>query len=140
MIAGRVSEVAGKYRPEGPENAFKIGMKGEPSVLFPVKSGKRRNPRGFILRGPCIPLRRDYEPWAREVMDYINDNPQPFSFQKHPDTSKRTMEAASSYISKVWNGYIHIITDLLETKLLMEKESFHMKKYQQDGSHSLICV
>ena len=95
LVAGRVSEVAGKYRPEE-ETAFEVNINGEKGVLFAVKTAKRKTERGYTLRGPAVPFR--YEPWAKEVYDYVNDHSEPFAFQDLHSTSKRTMEAASSYI------------------------------------------
>ena len=68
-ILGRISEVAGKYMPNREQHRV-VDYEGEEFVLFIVKTAKRK----AYLR-PCgRPLDTKYDPWAKEVMEYIESS------------------------------------------------------------------
>jgi len=93
LIAGRVSEVFGKYAPRG-DDVFLTDFNGEPAALFAVKTAKRRG----MLRPVALPLRQDYEPWADEVRHYFTRHRGKYPFRLHGnwETSKTyAMKAAT---------------------------------------------
>jgi len=96
IVAGRVSEIAGKYQP-GTNLAYPVYIDGVESVLFPVKTAKRKTEEGWSLRGPAVPLDKRYEPWAEELWEYLQDNEEPFRFAEKDSSSKRILEAAITY-------------------------------------------
>jgi len=76
LIAGRVSEVCGKYSPLG-KHAFRCEIEGEEAVLFAVKTARKtKNP----YRAAAFPL--EGHPWAQEVLEYFERTPNehPFVF------------------------------------------------------------
>lgn len=79
LVAGRVSEVCGKYSPY-PRNVIRCDIVGEEAVLFAVRTARRKR---NVYRPVALPLR--YEPWVSEVADYIEKTPDgvhPFVFPK----------------------------------------------------------
>lgn len=96
LVAGRVSEIAGKYQP-GTNLAYPVYINDVESVLFPVKTAKRKTEEGWSLRGPSVPFDPNYEPWAEEVYEYLQDNEDPFRFANNDASSKRILEAAEEY-------------------------------------------
>lgn len=101
LIAGRISEVCGRYAPRGDE-AIVTDFGGEMAVLFIVKTAKRKG----RLRGVAVPLRVDYEPWADEVRQYFayHRNGYPFKFADKWSTSVRYMqwEAEKAFEGLEW--------------------------------------
>jgi len=74
LVAGRVSEVCGKYAPFG-RHAYRYQLEGEDAVLFAVKTARKtRNP----YRAAAFPLER--EPWAQEVLEYFERAPEEYPF------------------------------------------------------------
>lgn len=59
IVAGRVSEIAGKYQP-GTNLAYPVYIDGVESVLFPVKTAKRKTQNGWEEHER---LKR-YTPWT----------------------------------------------------------------------------
>lgn len=96
IVAGRISEVAGKYQPST-NLAYPVLIDGVESLLIPVKTAKRKTEEGWSLRGPAIPFNKDYEPWAEEIWEYLDGNEYPFRFATNDDSSKRLLEAAIEY-------------------------------------------
>ena len=66
LIAGRISEVAGRYGPHGTD-AIATAFDGVPAILFIVRTAKRKG----RLRGVAVPLEEKYEPWTRPVYEYF---------------------------------------------------------------------
>jgi len=110
VVAGRVSEIAGKYQP-GTNLAYPVYIDGVESLLLPVKTAKRKTEEGWSLRGPAIPFNHDYEPWAEELWDYLQDNEQPFRFAEKDSTSKRLLEAAIEYTFQDMNWLLKPTSD-----------------------------
>ena len=83
-VLGRISEVAGKYMPHRDDHVF-LEVEGEEFVMFVVKTAKRKG----MLR-PCgRPLDTKYDPWAKEIVDYIESSDEyPFSLHENVSTSK----------------------------------------------------
>lgn len=94
---GRISEVAGKYMPHRDDHFF-IEVEGEEFVLFIVKTAKRRG----RLRPCARPLNIKYDPWAKEVLDYIQgEDEYPFMLHENLATSKTY---AMNFARKVFDG------------------------------------
>lgn len=66
LIAGRVSEVVGKYSPLG-EDALKTQIDGIDAVIFPVKTARKKGSR----RPVAIPLSPYYEKWAGDLYEWF---------------------------------------------------------------------
>jgi len=96
IVAGRVSEIAGKYQP-GTNLAYPVYINEVESLLLPVKTAKRKTEEGWSLRGPAIPFDKDCEPWTEEIWEYLQDNMDPFRFAEKDASSKRLLEAAIEY-------------------------------------------
>jgi len=89
LIAGRISEVCGRYAPLGAD-AFEVKFNGESAILFVVKTAKRRG----RLRPVALPLDPKYEAWTRPVFDYFREcgEDYPFRFADKWSTSIRYMQ------------------------------------------------
>ena len=83
-VLGRISEVAGKYMPRNDEHRI-YDINGEEFVMFIVKTAKRK---GYLR--PCAhPLNTKYDPWAKELVDYMeSEDTYPFSLHENIETSK----------------------------------------------------
>lgn len=101
LIAGRISEVCGRYAPKG-DDVVVEDFDGELAAMFIVKTAKRKG----RLRGVAVPLRVDYEPWADEVRQYFayHRNDYPFKFADKWSTSIRYMqwEAEKAFRGLEW--------------------------------------
>lgn len=99
LTLGRISEVAGKYMPHRDDHTFPE-VEGEEFVMFIVKTAKRKG-----RMRPCArPLSTEYDPWAREVLDYIESGDEyPFMLHKNHATSKTyAMNAARGMFKGLW--------------------------------------
>lgn len=83
-IVGRISEVCGKYTPSVDDHTF-IEEEGEEFIVFIAKTAKRRG----RLRPCARPLNPEYDPWAKEVYEYMQTyDKHPFLVHENPATSK----------------------------------------------------
>ncbi len=84
QILGRISEVAGKYMPRNDEHRV-YDIDGEEVVMFIVKTAKRK---GYLR--PCAhPINKKYDPWTKELLDYItSSDTYPFLLHENVETSK----------------------------------------------------
>lgn len=106
LTACQASQVSGKYGPIkriDVENAIELKIGNKKAVIFLIKKTKVRK-RTQKVYAPCIPLDSKYEPWTKEVLDYMQDNDNPFQFNTNPASSKRQLEAATKEIFKdyIW--------------------------------------
>jgi hypothetical protein len=104
LMAGRISEVAGKYAPQR-KHAIELKIDGIAAVMFVVKTAKRKTKRGWTLRPATVPLDPAYEPLAQKVYDYIKTfapDEYPFLLAANPETSKRYAEA---YAKEIFTKY-----------------------------------
>lgn len=104
LIAGRISEVAGKYAPQR-KHTIELKVDGVPAVMFVVKTAKRKTKRGWTLRPATVPLNPEYEPLTQKVYNYIKTfapEEYPFMLAPNPDTSKRYAEA---YAKEIFEKY-----------------------------------
>jgi len=88
LIAGRISEVCGKYAPLGSEayeTEFDVNGDKVPAVIFAVKTAKRKG----MIRPIAVPLELKYEPWSRPVFEYFQDYIDSHPFQFHERWSVR---------------------------------------------------
>jgi hypothetical protein len=107
LIAGRVSEVSGKYAPQR-RHAIELRLDKEPAIMFVVKTAKRKTKRGWSLRPVTVPLDPKYEPLTKAVYDYMKTfkpDDYPFLLHPNPETSKRYAEAYAKQIFQTyeWN-------------------------------------
>lgn len=99
LTLGRISEVAGKYMPHRDDYTF-IEVEGEEFVMFIVKTAKRKG-----RMRPCArPLNTKYDPWAKEVYDYMQTyDDYPFKLAEKMETSKTyAMNAAKGMFKGLW--------------------------------------
>lgn len=98
-VLGRISEVAGKYMPHRDDHII-IDVEGEEFVMFIVKTAKRRG----RLRPCARPLDTKYDPWAKEILDYIESGDEyPFMLHENHATSKTyAMNAAKGMFDGLW--------------------------------------
>lgn len=101
LVAGRISEVCGKYAPKGVD-AIPTDFDGEEAVLFIVRTAKREG----RLRPVALPLNDKYEPWASPVYEYFasKEKMHPFKFADKWATSVRYMqwEAEKAFSNLEW--------------------------------------
>ena len=64
LVAGRVSEVFGKYGGQR-RHAVEFKVDGVPAVMFVVKTAKRKSERGWTLRPATLPLDPSSSPYLR---------------------------------------------------------------------------
>ena len=98
-VLGRISEVAGKYMPHRDDHTF-IDVEGEEFVMFITKTAKRKG-----RMRPCArPLNTKYDPWAKEVLNYIESGEEhPFRLHENDATSKTyAMNAANDMFKDMW--------------------------------------
>lgn len=91
-----MSEIAGKYQPKT-NLAYPVYINNIESLLLPVKTAKQKTTKGWSLRGPAVPFDSDFEPWAEEVWEYLQDKENPFRFIEKDVSNKRLLEAAIEY-------------------------------------------
>lgn len=103
-VLGRVSEVAGKYMPTNDQHRI-IEVNGEEFCMFISKTAKRKG----LLRPCARPLSKEYDPWAKEVMDYIESSDKyPFLLHENMETSKTY---AMNEALKVFDGLYWSMSD-----------------------------
>jgi hypothetical protein len=108
-VLGRISEVAGKYMPHRDDHVL-IDVDGEEFVLFIVKTAKRK----AYLR-PCVrPLDPKYDPWAKQILEYIEKSDDyPFKLHENISTSKTYAmnKAHKMFAGLYWPmpGYSHAV-------------------------------
>lgn len=110
LIAGRISEVAGKYAPQR-RHAIELKLEGVPAVMFVVKTAKRKTKRGWTLRPATVPLDPAYEPLTQRVYDYVktfDSEEYPFMLAENPATSKRYAEA---YAKDIYDKFSWFFVD-----------------------------
>jgi len=98
-VLGRISEVAGKYMPHIDDYTI-IDVGGEEFIMWIVKTAKRKG-----RMRPCArPLNTGYDPWAKEVYDYMQTyDDYPFSLHENRETSKTyAMNAANNMFDGLW--------------------------------------
>ena len=98
LIAGRISEVCGKYAPKGIE-VYEVEFDDVPAAMFVVKTAKRNGK----LRTAALPLDPKYEPWTKPLLKYFQDagDDYPFMFSKRFEHSIRYAQWAAA---KVFEG------------------------------------
>jgi len=126
-VLGRISEVAGKYMPHRDDHVF-WEVDGEEFVVFIVKTAKRKG----LLR-PCgRPLKAEYDPWAKEVLDYIESGDEyPFSLHENRATSKTY---AMNEAKKVFKGMYWPMSDYTRSiKRPYTKDMVKTQRWGDDG-------
>jgi len=99
LTLGRISEVAGKYMPHKDDHTI-FEVEGEEFVMFIVKTAKRKG-----RMRPCArPLNTKYDPWAKEVYEYMQSSEsEPFRLHKNDATSKTyAMNATKPMFKDMW--------------------------------------
>lgn len=101
LTAARISEVCGPYLLRKAD-MFEVEFNGVPALLFCVRTAKRKGKP----RPSAVPLDPKYEPWAKELRDYIRDGPElPFKFHNNlTGTSKRYLmwAARQTFVGLEW--------------------------------------
>ena len=126
-ILGRISEVAGKYMPNREQHRV-VDYEGEEFVLFIVKTAKRK----AYLR-PCgRPLDTKYDPWAKEVMEYIESSDEyPFLLHDNMETSKTY---AMNVAKETYSGLYWPMSDYTKTvKRPYTEDMVKTKRWGDDG-------
>jgi len=131
---GRISEVAGKYMPTRDDHVI-IDVEGEEFVLFIVKTAKRRG----RLRPCARPLNTRYDPWAKEVMEYMeSEDEHPFLLHPNVKTSKTY---AMSAAKKMFNGLMWPMIDYTKTSERGYTEDMvKTNRYGDDGYEEFLVV
>lgn len=95
MIAGRISEVCGKYAPKGNE-VFDVKFEDAPAAMFVVKTAKRKGK----LRACALPLDEKYEPWANDIHEYFGRAKEdyPFMFHRRVENSVRYAQWVAAHV------------------------------------------
>jgi len=121
---GRISEVSGKYMPHRDSHRI-IDVEGEEFVMFIVKTAKRK---GYLR--PCgRPLNTKYDPWAKELLDYIESSDEyPFQLHENIDTSKTY---AMNKAKKTFKGLYWPFSDY--TRVFKRPYTSDMVKHQRWG-------
>ena len=114
LIAGRVSEVCGKYSPY-PRHVIRCDIEDEEAIMFAVRTAKRKR---NLYRPVALPVNN--EPWVSDVADYIEKTPNeehPFVFPKRKpykyDTNVRYLQLEAT---KILSGFEWTIPDYSITK------------------------
>lgn len=133
-ILGRISEVAGKYMPHVDD--YKImDVDGEEFIMWIVKTAKRRG----RLR-PCTrPLNPEYDPWAKEIYDYMQSyDDYPFSLHENKETSKTyAMNAAHN----MFDGLYWPMIDYTKTDTRPYSEDMvKHKRYNDKGYEEKLVI
>jgi hypothetical protein len=127
---GRISEVAGKYMPHVDDHEI-IEVNGEEFVMWIVKTAKRKG----RLRPCARPLNKEYDPWAKEIYDYIQTyDDYPFTLHENKETSKTyAMNAASKMFDGLyWPMIDYTKTDTREySEDMVKSKRFNDKGYEE---------
>ena len=123
-VLGRISEVAGKYMPHRDDHIF-MDVEGEEFVMFVVKTAKRKG----MLRPCARPLDPKYDPWAKEVVEYIESSEEyPFALHENVSTSKTY---AMNRAKQVFKGLYWPMSDY--TRSFQRPYTEDMVKHQRWG-------
>jgi len=134
LTLGRISEVSGKYTPHKDQYRI-VDVDGEPFVMFIVKTAKRK---GYLR--PCgRPLNPVYEPWTREVVDYMrNGSDYPFLLHENRDTSKTY---AMNYAKKTFKGLYFPYNDYTkQVKRPYTQDMVKHKRWGDDGYEEYLVI
>jgi len=136
LIVGRISEVAGKYMPHRDDHTF-IEMDGEEFVMFITKTAKRKG-----RMRPCArPLSKKYDPWTKEVYDYMQTyDDYPFKLHENVATSKTyAMNAARKMFAGLWWPMIDYTRSMerLYTEDMVKKDA---TRYDDKGFEERLVV
>jgi hypothetical protein len=71
LIAGRISELVGKYAPEGSDAHYKT-IKGREAVIFPVKTARHQGGHRPVV----LPFSKKYEEWTEPLYEWFSDHEQ----------------------------------------------------------------
>ncbi len=120
LVAGRVSEVCGKYSPY-PKNVIRCDIEGEEAILFAVRTAKRKR---NLFRPVAIPLQS--EPWVSDVADFIEKTPEgehPFVFpKKTPYKYESNIRYLQIEATKIFSGLEWTIPKYTITKEKITKD------------------
>ena len=121
---GRVSETFGKYMPTRDQHRF-FEIEGEEFVMFITKTAKRKG----MLRPCARPLNTKYDPWAKELVDYIESSDQyPFMLHENLATSKTY---AMNVAKKIFKGLYWPMSDY--TRSIPREYTPDLVKHQRWG-------
>jgi len=98
LIAGRISEVCGRYAPKGIE-VYEVEFDTVPAAMFVVKTAKRDGK----LRAAALPLDPKYEPWTKSLLEYFQEagDDYPFMFA---DKFQHSIRYAQWVAAKTFEG------------------------------------
>lgn len=133
-IVGRISEIAGKYMPHRDDHKI-IDIDGEEFVMFIAKTAKRKG----RLR-PCMrPLKTRYDPWAKEVLDYIESGDEyPFKLHDNLATSKTY---AMNHARDMFRGLYWPMIDYTRSSFREYSDDMVVtKRYGDDGYEEKLVV
>ena len=69
LIAGRISEIVGKYAPEGGD-ARREKIQGYDAVIFPVKTARHKGGHRPVV----LPFSKKYEKWTESLYEWFRDH------------------------------------------------------------------
>lgn len=86
LIAGRISELVGKYAPQGTDLHLKT-INDEEAVIFPVRTARHRG--GW--RPVVLPFSKEYEKWTEPVYEWFSKAgpSNPFDLSKLSNAKKK---------------------------------------------------
>jgi len=86
LIAGRISELVGKYAPKGTDPQYKIIQENE-AVIFPVRTARHRG--GW--RPVVLPFSKRYEEWTEPLYEWFSKygSSNPFDLGKISKAKKK---------------------------------------------------
>jgi len=133
LVAGRISEVCGKYAPKGIE-VYEVNLSNEDAAMFVVKTAKRKGK----LRAAALPLDPKYEPWTKGVLEYFQDagEKQPFMFNSTPKHSIRYAQWAAA---KVFDGLEWPMKNYT-TSVLQPIENFEVLANRINDKNKEVCL
>jgi len=133
-IVGRIAEVAGRYMPSRDDHVL-IEVEGEEFVLFIVKTAKRK----ARLRPCARPLDTKYDPWAKQLLDYIESGDEyPFLFHDNVETSKTY---AMNHASTMFKGLHWPMIDYTRsTERQYTEEMVKTTRYNDKGYEEKLVI
>lgn len=128
LCLGRVSEIYGKYMPRK-SDVILTEFDGEEAAMFIIKTAKRKG----MLRPVAVPLKKEYEPFAEPVYEYMvnSKDEYPFSLHENVETSKKyAMTAARKMFKGLWYPMIDYTRN---TVVPYTKEMVIAQQYNKKG-------
>lgn len=138
LIAGRISELVGKYAPAG-NDLMKKTIQGQEAVIFPIKTARHQG--GW--RPVVLPFSKEYEKWTEPIYEWFSKAgpSNPFDLSKFSNAKKKyygryfQLKAEKVFINHHWRREMYFIDG--EVKPADDKKEFTLMRLRDQRIREL---